>query len=246
MSKKSFVLHHDSLSILDELNNEQAGLLFKAIYNYNIGNDFELPTDLRLLFISFKNQFVRDKERYLDKVEINKLNGSKGGLAKSTKIKQTLPNATKRKRSVANLADSDNDSDSDNVNKKENNNSTTLVLPFNSDKFVDVWNILIEEPKWKKKSLKAYQMNLDILKAYPEEQAIKMMEKAIRDNWQGLYPINDSKPEAPKLPERKKDSNLDVTIFEDYEAYCAACDAENTKPVYEEYFDRVRYDARRK
>ena len=32
--RKSFILHSDSLLILDELSNEQAGILFKAIKDY--------------------------------------------------------------------------------------------------------------------------------------------------------------------------------------------------------------------
>jgi len=35
--KKSFILHHDTLNVLDELTDEQAGKLFKAIFNYHIG-----------------------------------------------------------------------------------------------------------------------------------------------------------------------------------------------------------------
>ena len=33
-SNKSFILHKDSLSILDQLTDQQAGKLFKALYEY--------------------------------------------------------------------------------------------------------------------------------------------------------------------------------------------------------------------
>lgn len=34
--RKSFLLHVDSLDILDDLDNEQSGLLFKAIKDYQL------------------------------------------------------------------------------------------------------------------------------------------------------------------------------------------------------------------
>lgn len=108
--KKSFILHNDSLDILDELTDEQAGKLFKAIRNFNIGIELTLEVDIKMLFLHFKNQFIRDGLKYQEKSIINAASGSKGGLAK-------VANATKRKRtlkSVATLADKDSDNKKDN------------------------------------------------------------------------------------------------------------------------------------
>lgn len=80
MAKKSFVLHKDSLEILEELNNEQAGILFKAIANYNSDKDLpEMDFAIKIAFIPFKNQFERDNEAYEKKCKINRENGNKGG-----------------------------------------------------------------------------------------------------------------------------------------------------------------------
>jgi hypothetical protein len=92
MSKKSFILHIDSLSILDKLNFEQKGILFDAIYKYNLGINIELDFALDLVFTQFKNQFDRDLEKYESVVERNKNNGSKGGRPKKPK----KPNETKK------------------------------------------------------------------------------------------------------------------------------------------------------
>lgn len=71
MSKGSFIMHLDSLSVLDELTDEQAGKLFKAIKKYQAGECIgEQEFWLRIAFLAFKNQFDRDTgkyEKFIDK-----------------------------------------------------------------------------------------------------------------------------------------------------------------------------------
>ena len=64
MKKTSFILHMDSLSVLDELTNEQSGILFKAIRTFVNGDEPELDFAMKMCFLPFRNQFVRDLERY--------------------------------------------------------------------------------------------------------------------------------------------------------------------------------------
>ena len=115
--KKSFLLHIDSLDILDDLDDQQAGLLFKAIKAYQIGEDLTLDSLVKIAFSPFRNQFARDDEKYQKTCERRADAGSKGG-------KQKVANASKCKQKVANVADSVNKnknktkSDSDN-NKEE-------------------------------------------------------------------------------------------------------------------------------
>ena len=75
--RKSFILHIDSLGILDNLSDEQAGKLFKAIKSYQV--DGELTTDevIKLVFFPFKSQFERDNEKYKTICDRNK-NNDKG------------------------------------------------------------------------------------------------------------------------------------------------------------------------
>ena len=63
-NRKSFILHIDSLDILDDLTNEQAGLLFKAIKSYQNSEEIELDIIIKMAFSPFKNQFSRDNEKY--------------------------------------------------------------------------------------------------------------------------------------------------------------------------------------
>ncbi len=114
-NKKSFLLHVDSLDILDELTDEQAGILFKSIRAYQRGEEIETDSFIRIAFSPFKNQFIRDNEKYILICKARAEAGSKGGTAKTTNSKQKLASATNSKQKIANLADNDNDSDSDSV-----------------------------------------------------------------------------------------------------------------------------------
>ena len=106
--RSSFLLHIDSLAILDKLNNEQAGQLLKAMYLYHIGKVVHLPFELELAFHSFEQQFNRDKDAYARKVEANKANGLKGGRPKAKEPSGLIGKPTKAKKAY-----SDSDSDSD-------------------------------------------------------------------------------------------------------------------------------------
>jgi len=81
--RKSFILHKDSLSVLDDLSDEQAGRLFKAIRAHQCGIDIEADAITKIALSPFKSQFDRDDEKYERKVNSNKINGMKGGRPKS-------------------------------------------------------------------------------------------------------------------------------------------------------------------
>ena len=123
--KKSFLLHIDSLDILDELTNEESGALFKAIKSYQKGEDLELSGLVRVAFSPFKNQFTRDNERYDLTCKRRAEAGSKGGKAKvanASKCKQELAKDSNTKQDLANLADNKN------KNKNKTNNKSVNDL----------------------------------------------------------------------------------------------------------------------
>jgi hypothetical protein len=117
--RKSFILHNDSLNVLDILTDEQAGKLFKAIRNYQNGVPQELDFGINIAFVQFENQFKRDEEKYESVVERNKINGSKGGRPKNpTEPKETQNNPvglleTQNNPTEPKKADSDSDSKND-------------------------------------------------------------------------------------------------------------------------------------
>jgi len=112
-NKKSFLLHIDSLDILDDLTNSQAGVLFKAIKAYQHNEDYPLDSIVKIAFSPFKNQFARDDEKYIKTCERRAIAGAKGG-------KQKVANASKCKQELANVADTKNKNKNKNKNKTKN------------------------------------------------------------------------------------------------------------------------------
>ena len=116
--RKSFLLHFDSLGILDQLTDEQCGKLFLACRDFNLGEELKLDATLELVFFPFKAQFIRDKEKYQNKVHASQINGSKGGRpknpAKPKKPSGLSGNPAKAKKGVSDsVNDSESVSDSD-------------------------------------------------------------------------------------------------------------------------------------
>lgn len=132
--RKSFLLHFDSLGILDQLTDEQCGKLFVACRDFNLGKELNLDETLGLVFFPFKAQFLRDQEKYQIVVDRNKSNGSKGGRpsnpVKPKKPSGLIDNPSKpRKADSVSGNGSVNDSDSD--SKSDNKDIVTNVPKFN-------------------------------------------------------------------------------------------------------------------
>jgi len=126
MKRKSFILHIDSLGILDELTDEQAGQLFKLISEYHNPNkpkQTQITQLVNLAFYSFKSQFERDNQTYNNVCERNKTNGLLGGRPKNKN-----PNKPKK-------PDSDNKNKNDN---KNDNDNKSVIKKINIRPFVSI------------------------------------------------------------------------------------------------------------
>ena len=204
---KSFILHKDSLSVLNKLTDEQAGKLFKSIFIYQTENI--LPSDglTSIIFEPFLNQFKRDADNYKKTCEARKIAGSKGG-------KQKVANASKSKQKVANLAD--NDSKNKNESKNESKNDLPIFINKNLfDGFVEMRNKI-------KKPLTdtAKELLIKKLTAFENKQAgfaNKALENSIEGSWQGVFmPRPNNQQQQPKqtfLTKQQIEQNQNLQIF---------------------------------
>jgi hypothetical protein len=113
--RKSFIIHKDSLDILDQLNDEQAGKLFKAIFQYQKTGEIEsLDQFTKIILTPFISQFKRDEDKWLNVVERNRANIAKRWNTKNTTGKTGIPKDTKNTDSDSkSVSDSVSDSKSD-------------------------------------------------------------------------------------------------------------------------------------
>jgi len=133
--KQSFILHLDSLKILDLLTDEQVAILIRAIYYYQLKGELPLNLDLtiNLIIQPFINQFERDNLKYNNIVKRNVENGKKGGRGVKSYREQVIPkepnglfgNPNEATGYFGNpkepkKADSDSDSVNDSVNVNDN------------------------------------------------------------------------------------------------------------------------------
>lgn len=99
MGKNSFVLYDTDGDLLDFLTDEEAGKLFRAIFDYRRGVEPEL-TDKgpKTAFRIIRSHLEIDARKYEETCERNRQSGKKGGEANA---KRLLASASDSKRSVA-------------------------------------------------------------------------------------------------------------------------------------------------
>lgn len=186
--RKSFILHNDSLDVVNELTTDQKAELFQAIIDYNCGKEVKLTGLMNAVFIPFKNQFIRDLEKYEKVIERNIENGSKGGRPKKPQpnpknpvgYSETQPNPTEPKK-----PDNDNKNDSDSVNKKVNKNNNDFIISDKSEK---------KQISYKQWTLEDFQNEMSKYKPnYPVEILMQFY-----DYWRELTPSGKMKLQLEK------------------------------------------------
>jgi hypothetical protein len=172
--KKSFILHIDSLDVLDELDDEQTAVLFRMIKWYVNGEEIgDCNPIAKVAFVPFKNQLDRDQKKYDAICERNAKNGAKGGRPKQEPKKPTGLSGNPKNPSEPQKAH--NDSESDSKNKKEYIH------------FEDFWNIYPR--KTNKKGAKDKWSSLKIEDSTFQEIKKSLDKLRVSDQWKkGIIP----------------------------------------------------------
>lgn len=109
MTKESFLIYKPFYEPIKSLSDEQLGRLFRALFDYQINGKDCGESDILMAYLFFKNQFVLDERKYVEKCEKNRAN------------------ASGRKRTITKEAYKEKDKVNDNVNDNEN-----IELIYNS------------------------------------------------------------------------------------------------------------------
>jgi len=161
--KKSFIVYLDSLNILSDLNTQQAGELFLAIYNYHLSGEMPSEFWIKMALASFINQWQRDCERYEQTCNRNKSNGLKGGRPPKNPNNPMGSNETQKTHSVISKPKkADNDNDNDKGNDKDTKEKKSIQKKnFEPPTLDEVKQWFIEQGSTAEQGAKAWQYYTD-------------------------------------------------------------------------------------
>lgn len=141
-NKKSFLLHYDSLEILEILDDEQCWKLLRKMKSYHNWNNYVCDDQgVNIAFVSFKNQFDRDMGKYANVCARNKINGTKWGRPQITQDNPKNPVGLSGNPKKPKKPDSDSDKDND----------KDIVSSINKDEvYMQAWHLSISHDEFTK------------------------------------------------------------------------------------------------
>jgi hypothetical protein len=167
--KKSSIIHHDLIAVVNDMPDEMAGKFVKLLSKVMRGESY-VVTDfaLKMAIHPFLAQFKRDEEKYDSICERNRKNGEKGGRPRKNPKNPDGLNKTQRNPEKPKKPDNDNGSDngSDNDNKNDSDNKDNNTVEnqkiFNGSvaDIFNFWKETLNHPRAKlddkrKKKIKA-------------------------------------------------------------------------------------------
>lgn len=130
--KKSTIIFHDALRVVDEMPDELAGKFIKTLLQIMEGNSPVIEDfSLKMALHPFISQIKRDKESYKKQCDKNRLNGAKGG-----RPKNNPNNPSGLSKTQPNPKNHDKDKDKDKVKDKKT-------------KYGEFKNVLLTENEYK-------------------------------------------------------------------------------------------------
>ena len=119
--KDSIIFYLSHYEVVKQLDNEQLGKLYRALFELALGNEPKVDEDIKIPFGFIKNQMVLDIEKYNEKRMKNKENGKLGGRPKKNATEE-IEKPKKANGFFENPNDNENDNENDNDNENENDN----------------------------------------------------------------------------------------------------------------------------
>lgn len=211
IQRESFILYKSFYEPISKLTDEQLGRLFRAIFKWQIDGKAEPENDIEMAFLFIVNQFRIDNDKYQERCDINRKN-----------IQSRWEREKKDTNEYNRIHSDTKHTDNDNGKEKEKEKSS-LVLPFSDKEFINTWNELRKQPKWRKKTVTALQKSLDKLSRYDVRFAIELMNTAIEGGYQRVvYDETSSSYEQwmkshPQVqPDQEREVDRDIYSAYDY------------------------------
>lgn len=147
---------------------KDATLLVDELIKCKIIKHHESTDEIEISFLNEQFDMLSEKRKAKQEA------GSKGGKQRASNAKATLKqNPSYKKRKEKKIVEE---------KRKED-----IILPFASKEFLESWELLLSQKKWKGKSIDALEASVKKLKVWPEKVAIKMITDAIAGEWQGIF-----------------------------------------------------------
>ena len=129
MGKESFLIYKSFYKPISRLSDKQLGRLFRAIFQYQLGEVVTIEGDIEMAFEFFKSQFELDENKYQSIVERNRENGRKAAIKKEQNEEPKQPNGGEWVRNNPVAADNDNDKDNDIIEKESKKKNVRFSPP---------------------------------------------------------------------------------------------------------------------
>ena len=191
--RESFVFYRSFNESIKRLPDDVQIVLFRAVVDYGLDQvvpDFtgvSFQPFVEAIFAGIRPQLDANHKRFLNGCkggEFGHLGGAPIGNANAKKQPQNNPKTTPNENGNVNANENGNVKVSPRSRKRVEDRE--LILPFQDPAFVETWQELRQQPKWKNKTQQALQYNLKLLSQYHVGFAILLMQKAIAGNYQGV------------------------------------------------------------
>lgn len=223
MANNSFVLYKDFEETINILTDEQAGRIFKAIFEYErTGEIPELDQILKVTFIPIKQSLDRNGNKWAEECNRRKEAGKLGGEAKARNAKNNVANVASAKSStnfLANVADNDSVNEYENVNEREPVNENDLNITSIKEEAISINsnNLLPKEDNpIKNEDIISFNKKINEYNVLlPEEDIILLKKEIIEDNLiiKFIKQLSYQRNEKNKFPNKDDDKSLILTFY---------------------------------